>query len=568
MNPLNLKSFNEIQILGEVTDLTLIPEEEFFALQKNDIYKENSIPLGSNAQVVFYGKLFGQNAIIEQGNQDLYIITNVENFGMALLHYILDNVNLEIELSNTLPLKKIFNIHKEVLSMAGSLREMINQGKAGAPPQGTNNGQQFDYYNEQTQQETGGGIVQKKAVDLTKLTYFTRRYGYVLGYVCNVGPAISMTLKKTKVKNKTTNQEDINYNVVATQSKPSKVIRVLTAIPKGSCFKNGMPATPDDIYNGDIDFNEDDKDLIYFSWKPETAIAYIGALGKALPEYGPTHGARDHYKAEDILDNKPDVGFVEIVTRQNKRKDRKQGEDLIWSLKSTKRRTLFTPGNFIPLKIVKHIPTKCATAADAMNINKIAFSHWTKRVANSNESRLELALNHTSSLIFKREYVIGEGKDAKKVEGIGSVYFMESDTIKLGDSEVPRVQPSYIPWYTITKRGETPVTSPVTMIANKIESTSKEKKTVRYVNDYLTIESVTESGYKEYKPFLNYVERCMTIDELKALAKERKRAVPGGGSWDPNTKTSYQSFIHKSAVANDVEAIVHRYSKNQVLANN
>lgn len=567
MKPLDLKSMNQIQFLDKVTGLTLVAEDEFFALQKSDIYKENTIPLGKNATDVFYGKVNGEDVILERGDKDIYILADVENFGIAMLHYVYNSVSLAIETSSYLPLRKIFYITKEVLCMSnpnpGSLRSLMLQNQAPQP---------------QAQPFTGqvpvmedvahsGGIAPKAPFDTNKMIFFARAYGHVVGYICNVGPAITMSLKRTKVNDSVGGTSTDRFDIVASESKPSKIIRVLVALPRGCCMKNGTYASPEDIYTGDIDFNDSETDLVYIPWKQETAISYIGALGKALPEYGPTHGEKEHFTVEQILNNNPQVGFVEIIHRKNKKKDRTMAEDIIWSLKSSKRKCLFTPGNFIPLKLINHISTKCKTADDAYNVNRAAFGHWTKKAPHSNDSRLDLALSHTSSLIFMRQYELKDGKETKTVDGIGSVYFMESDTIKLGDgAEIPRMPLSYIPWYNVVRRGEkAPATVPVTMIAAKKEVISEKSKKPRYVNDYTLIEAMDTPAYSEYSDFLRHVEHFMTKEDLKGLVKEKKRNVPGGSAWDQNIKTSYAALIRKDSVTQDVEEIMHRYSRDQVL---
>lgn len=568
MKPLDIKSMEQFEILGEAHDIPTMDADEYFALQKQGIYKEDVIPLGKNTYEILYGKIDGEEVLIERGNTDVYIIGEAENFGIAMLHYVYNNVSLEMVPESTLPLRKIFNTHIRRLcqmsnSNASSLRAMMldaqpNTAGTVAAAQQTPPMEEPGY---------GSGITPKKAVDMKRLAYFTRKYGYVLGYICNVSPAITMSFKKLKVNDNPTGTNTDRYDIIAKQSKPSKIVRVLVAIPRGCCMKNNNLASPEAIYTGDIDFDDTATDLVYLRWQPETAISYIGALGKALPEYGPTHGEKEHFSPEDILNNNPKVGFVEIVTRRNKRKDRTQGDDFIWSLKSSKRRCLFTPGNYIPLKLVNHVSTACRTADEAYQINKTAFSHWSKKAAHSNDSKLDLALSHTSSLIFMRQYELQDGEGTKTVDGIGSVYFMESDSIKLSDGvEVPRMPLSYVPWYSIARRGEkAPATSPVTMIAAKKEVISEKSKKTRFVNDYTTIESVDTAAYKEYRDFLREVERCMTIDELKSLVKERKRSTPGSTVWDANIRTSYTSLIRKDSVMEDVEAIMNRYSRDQVL---
>lgn len=572
MNPLSIKSFKQFEILGEAKDLQTMDADEFFVLQNKGISKEDVIPLGKNTHEMLYGRIGGEEVLIEKGDQDVYILCEAENFGLAMLHYVYNNVSLELVLCNNLPLRQIFNTHmRRFFSMSTdmkpsntmSLRSMMLSENGANPAQST----PATFQTAMEEPTPSGGITPKKVVDMKRLAYFTRKYGYVIGYICNVGPAITMSFKKTKVNDTSTGINTDRYDIVAKQSKPSKVLRVLVALPRGCCMKNGSPAFPEDINNGDIDFDETATDLVYFRWKVDTAISYIGALGKALPEYGPTHGEKEHYSPEDILNANSKVGFVEIVTRKNKRKERTQGEEFIWSLKSNKRRCLFTPGNYIPLKIVNHIPTTCRNADEAYKVNQIAFSHWSKKAPKSNDSKLDLALSHTSSLIFMRQYELQDGEGTKTVDGIGSVYFMESDTIKLKDGvEVPRAPLSYVPWYVITRRGEkAPATTPVTMIASKKEAFSEKSKKTRYVNDYTTIDEVDTQAYKEYRDIIREVGHCMTTDELKSLGKERKRSVPGSASWDANIRTSYTSLIRKDSVIEDVEAIMNRYSRDQVL---
>ena len=561
MKPLELKSLTQVQIFDEVEGYDLVDEDEFFALQKSSIYKENTLPLGKFATSANYAKVGEEMVILERGKRDIYIIADVENFGMSMLHYISNNVSLAVELVSSLPLRKLFYITKEVLRMAnennGTLRAMLlNNGGAPVPPAAP----------EMEQYAPGTGITQKAPVDQAKLQYFARKYGHVLGYIVNQGPQISMTLKKIKEKDK-----DDRYEIRATQSKPSKALSVLFALPKGCCMKNGALARPLEIENGDFDYDESNTELLYNFLPPQAAAAYIGALGKALPEYGPTHGAKEHYDAKDILNNAPGVGFVETIARQNKKKNRAQGEDFIWTLKSTERRTLFCEHNFIPLKQAKHISVQCKTAADAMNVNTIAFGYWTKKAPNSNDTRLDLAMSHVSSQIFTRQYEIKDGDKVKTVDGIGSVYFAEKATIALADGvEVPRTPISYTPWNAVAKRGEkATVTEPLKEIVFKKEVTSEKSKKTRYVNDYLTVaDSLNAPEFKPYHTFLKYVELCMTQDELKGMLKTSSRKAPGGGAWEPNVKASYNRLLADGKVNQDIDEMIHRYSRNQILTAN
>lgn len=577
MNPLGLTSITQIKILGDIDKSLLIPANEFLALQKSGVYKENKVPLGANATEVYYATINGEEVIYQRGTNEIYVIADVDNFGFAILHYILNNVTLAVEPVDSLPLIKLFNFHKEVLQMNDStqlkkLQQMALQKRSAVAEQpGTEAGLAPMTFSGAPQENVtlSGGITPKGTANEKSVAMFAKLYGHVDGYICGTGPQISMSLRKTKAKDKTGGKDTYNFNIIPVQSKPSKIVRILLALPKGCCMKDGQPATPAEINEGNFDFDKDQTDLVYLAVRNETAIAYIGSLGKALPEYGPTHGEKKHYSAEDILGNKENVGFVEMVYRQNKRKDRKQGEDVIMSLKPTKRRSLFRQGNHVPLKLVKHISTECKTAEDAMKINQIAFGYWDKKANGSNESRLNIALNNTSSLLFKRQYEIvnADGKK-EKVDGIGSAFFMEGTSVKLADgAAIPKMNPSYVPWYVVAKRGEgDPVTEPLTQIAYKEEVISKNGKP-RYVNKYLTLaENSGDKEYEEYRPFLNTVKKYLSDDELHTLGKERKRNVPGSKSFSPEADAAFLNLLHtNSNLAEDVNKIFEQHAMEQLM---
>lgn len=578
MNVLEFKSLNQVELLGDVKGFDFIDADEFFALQKNSIYRHNSLPIGKGVNKISYARVDGEDVIVQFGDGLFYMIANTDNFGIAYLSFVWDTVTLVVEPFEYLPLRKLIYLQKEVLVMStqqtNTLREMLKQqqeagggaipftqqdaGINGTPDmQGTPN----------PAPTTGGGMTTKSAVQDSMRTSFARAYGFVMGYICKTGPYTTMQLKKTPDKSTATEKTANKYTVQAVQSKPSKYTHVLVGLPRGCCMKDGAPATPADIQAGNVDFNQQEKEPMYFVWHHDTAVAYIGALGKALPEYAPTHtSSKTHHSAEDIINNKSGIGFVEVIARRNRRSDRNNSSEYLWSLKSTLRRTLFMPGNFIPLKLITHISTECTTAEQAYNLNQIAFSGWDRKQKDSAESKLDLALSHVSSQIFKREYTLADGKVD---DAIGSVFFMESDSMKVGDVDVPRIPLSYVPWHAMTQKGKTaPPTEPLKEIARKDKvKTQKGNDVYRFA--YITAaDSLDHKEYKEYKAFYrDCVTKCMTEDEFKAMATTtRKSRTPGSDRWDPSINASFQALLNNSTVQDDTNAILNRYGRKMALA--
>ncbi len=583
MNPLDFKNLDDIKILSKYALNNVLPEKEYFTMQDSGKDMSDFIPLGENIDKIHIGSFQGENLIIQQGKSDIYLITDVNKFGFSMVHYILQHDNKKVTLSNSLPIKQLFT-NKEVSFMnntnvgnlAGLAKLNLNS-QVGSQQQESYQATQpvaaqQPAYVAPPVNQVGTGMAHSSNVSRSQIATVARAFGYVIGYITQTGPQIKMKLAKTSTKKQGSSTAEVSYSIQAVESKPSKPIRVLAALPKGICMKEGRPASADEIYSCNIDFNDKDTDLAYFSWKQHTAVAFIGAVGKALPEFAPTHNdARAHYNPKDILENKVNMGYVEIVSRENRRRDRGNGEDYLWSLKSTARRSLFTPNNYLPLKQFQHIPIKCSNDLDAYNLNKIAFGGLDKKVPHTSVTRLETAYSECPQTIYKREYVLTEdGKEVKK-DGIGSIYFMAGESDKVGDTEHPKSVLNYTPWYATAEKGKTAETKPVTRIVNKVEKASKSDPTkVSLRNVYITFAADYGVGahkgeWKQYESFIRYIEPCISVDEIKALtSKDSSRGVIGGQQWSTDIQNSFLKLAKSSEVMSDHEAVAQKYSRDQL----
>lgn len=441
----------------------------------------------------------------------------------------------------------------------------------------------------QPQEMQGTGMASVGNASKSQIKSLATACGYVFGYIAPLGPQLRMQLKKTTKKKTETTPAETTYSIVATEAKPTKPLRVLAALPKGICMKDGRPASPEEIFNCNIDYNGSDTDLAYFCWQNDTAVAYIGAVGNQLPEYAPTHtGDKQHYSPKDILANKvPNMGYVQIVSRQSKNLTIANGDDIKWSLKSTARRTLYTPNNFVPLKQLEHISTKCNSVEDARKLNNIAFgSLGLSTIKGSSTTRLQLAFNECPQVIYKRKYTIVEDGNETVEEGIGSIYFMygETDTGEIDTHEKDekgnpimatktygKTQLSYIPWYATSAKGSSPETKTVTQIVNKDFQANKSNPNVkRPKNIYIELAKTYGDNkynkiWNQYKPFIDLIAPCISIDELKNMkTRDNKRNNTANAAWSADIQQSFLKLTKNETVMSDHEALAQKYATDQL----
>lgn len=588
MNPLALKSMDDLKIIADYPLSNAIPERDYFLQQERGDDLEKYYPLGYGVEKVYIAELNGKKLLMQKGKSDFYLIADVHNFGFSLVHYILHTDNRKVRLSDSLPIQQLFH-YKEEFTMEASLggltrlnlNSQLNKGDSSTGYNAVQAGQQ-----EQQQLMQGTGITSSAKVNNAQLKDLATAFGYVIGYISPNGPQLRMQLKKTTTKKQDSSRTE-SYSIVAVESKPSKATRVLAALPKGICMKGGQLASASEIQSGDFDFDADNTDLAYFCWQEKTAIAYIGVLGQKLPEYAPTHtGNKSHPTPREILTNKAeDLGYVIIVARENKKQGQSSDNKYNWYLKSTARRSLYTPTNFLPLKQFEHTSIECKTEEDVYRLNRVAFSNLDNNTAKGKlQNRLELACTNCPQLIFKRNYEFMQDGQKKEIkDAIGSSFFMVGEKmevkskVKNGDKEeevvkeYPKTSLTYIPWHATNIKGVTPEAKAVTQILNK-KFEQQKNGNIRPKN--ITIDFSETYGdnkynkyWKPYEAFIKTITPCISIDGLKNLtAKDNKRKQFSQKAWSKDIENSFMLLTkHKDVIA-DHDAIVQNFSKEALIA--
>lgn len=583
---------DDLQIIAEYPLSNAIPERDYFLQQEKGDNLEKYYPLGYGADKVYLAELNGKKLLLQKGKSDFYLITDVHNFGFSLVHYILHTDNRKVRLSDSLPIQQLFH-YKEEFDMATTALERLNrmglnarlgEGDTEVSYDAVQNGQQVQPMQQQPMQ--GTGITTSSKVDTTQLKELATAFGYIIGYISPNGPQLRMQLRKTTTKKQDSSKTE-SYSIVAVESKPSKATRVLAALPKGICMKGGQLASATEIQSGDFDFDSDNTDLAYFCWQEKTAIAYIGVLGKRLPEYAPTHtDSKSHPDPRDILMNKVDnLGYVQIVARENKKKDKTSDNLYNWYLKSTARRSLYTPKNFLPLKQFEHISIECKTEEDVYRLNEIAFGSLNNKVRDGENNRLDTACTHCPQLIFKRNYeLMQDGQKTVVKDAICSSFFMVGEKMEVKTKvknaegkeedvvrEYPKASLTYIPWHATNIKGITPEAKPVTQILNKNKEITKQGST-RFKNIAIEFErTYGDNKYSKYwKPYENFIKTiapCISVDGLKSLtAKDNNRKQFNQKPWSKDIENSFLLLTkHKDVVA-DHDAIVQNFSKEALIA--
>lgn len=366
-----------------------------------------------------------------------------------------------------------------------------------------------------------------KGTKLASLRMAIQSRGYVFGYIMGNAPATAFYPQKKKSKDGDTSV------LVCRQTKPTKPLAVLMALPKNAVMKGSALADPSDIAEGNVDFDPNSKnnDLLFQMFTVPAAISYISAFGNKLPEFAPNvSDASKQWSVEDILRNRPQVSYVYVkATKNNRASSADKASQFRFSLKTSDsvRRTLFTRKNFVPLRAVEHTPVTINNDQDAMRVNECAFGalKYRKKKAEgqATQSMLDWACAQMPRLIWKQTYEIVDNDGMKSsVEGIGSAFFMSgSDGVNGNGEPVQYVEPTYYPWYMTSAKGQTP--SKVTEIVYRELAMPKEDgKQPRMVTKPITLKG--NQGHPLFKPYDKFFKEALKFaseDEIYALGSKQ-----------------------------------------------
>lgn len=401
-------------------------------------------------------------------------------------------------------------------------------------------------------------------VDLRRLQREAIAKGYVAGYIMGSAPAITLTMSKKKVKD-----SDPVFNIVAKESKPSRPLAVLLALPARCVKKAGVLAAPAEIMSGMVDFATTSADeMVYQSFPVPAAIAYISALGGRLPEYAPfVSDAKQQWSPEAILAGQPEVTFVRVHATENKSRMSGSQEKFRFSLKSTSdRRSLYTEKNHVCLRALEHMPVSCKSEEDAYNLNEAAFGGWRYRKPKTEtKDALSKAIAECPSQIWRKQYTI----NGEQHEGIGSAFFMAGpeDTNEAGESIMQR-QLMYFPWWQTGARRPTVGTRVDRMVKRTLRPAEGEKKERMVTNPILWKDQPNHAMFKPYSQFVDYIlgNGYIREDKLKSMGGRAAKAKREAKGLTADQLSSLKQFLRQSDVEADIQAVQDEAADRTVLA--
>lgn len=539
-------SIDDIQIISTERDLNTMPEELFFKDREEGVMRPNTIPLPEGVTAWMRAKYQGEDVHIARNKDTLWMLADTTIFGYCLFKLVSqpdNDTTFKVAYQGG---NRIISTERSSVIMAGSLADIAARYQGGSVNPMNLGGQSVA----PMAPAAGEGI--SRNVDARRLHSEIVTRGYVAGYVMGNAPALTMTLTRKKAKDGT-----VTANIVAKESKPSRCLAVLIAMPANCVQRNGMLATPTDIQAGMVDYSENRSEMLYQSFSVNAAIGYISAFGGRLPEYAPNvSDARQQWSAEDILSGKPDVSFVYVHATENKSRNSRSQDQFRFSLKTTSgRRSLYTLGNHVCLRALEHTSVKCSSDEDAYKLNEMAFGAWRYRKKKSEpENALQRAMRDCPSQIWATKYTV----DGKEVEGIGSCFFVNGSQVTSASGETLAVKPlSYYPWYqTGDQRQEMPsrVDRIVTRVLRRAEGDKKENMITKpvYMKD-----DPNNALFRPYNKFVDFVVNTgfLSRDKLVSLGSRATKSKVRSLALTPEQKSSLEYFLRREEVEAEIQSV-------------
>lgn len=408
---------------------------------------------------------------------------------------------------------------------------------------------------------SGEGVSQ--VVEARRLHSEMLTRAYLAGYVMANAPALTMSVTRKRAADGTT-----TANIVAKQSKPSRCLSVMMALPANCVQRNGVLANPSDIAAGLVDYSSDRDEMLYQPMSVSAAIGYISAMGGRIAEYAPhVSDAKEQWSASDILSGKPEVSFVYVKPTENKSKNSRSQDQFRFSLKTTSpRKSLYTPKNHVCLRALEHTSVKCDSEKRAYELNEIAFGAMRyRKKKDETENALQRAMRDCPSQIWTKTYDI----DGEKKEGIGSAFFMAGQSIKSAAGEEIVARPlTYVPWdQTGGARGSVVgdrVESIVLRVFRPAEGDKKENMVTRPI---LYRESPNDPAFRGYARFVDFITSTGFIsrENLVTLGSRSSKSKTRSMEMTPEQKTSLEYFLRSEAVEADIAAVIGDAANRAVL---
>lgn len=543
--------------IGDIDNtLNLLPEEIFFKDREEGKMWSNTVPQPDGVKHWNRAKFRGEDVHVADLGSTFYVLADTTVFGYTMFRYLSSAeddslLRIAFQRGNRIIAKERSNVIMANLSqLAGqygpSMNPMSLDGGNTAPAPSM-------------APVSGEGIA--SGVDVTRLRKEALTRGYVAGYVMGNAPARTMNLATKKDK-----QGVSQSNIVAKESKPSRCLAVLMALPANCVMRNGTMAQPSDIEAGAVEYATTDKnEMIYQSFTPFAAISYIYALGGRLPEYAPNVSNADkQWTAEDILGGKPEVSFVYV--KAIPARSAKSKSPFRFALKTTSgRRSLYTDRNIVCLRALEHASVKISSEEDAYEVNNMAFAHWKYNKKNTeNESSLQKAMNRCPSQIWKVMYTV----NGVEKEGIGSAFFMLGSTVNSASGEAIAKRPlSYVPWWPCGD--QKPEVLPVvqTLVKREFQPADGDKKE-RMVTKPLYYKDVPNDPlFKGYARFVSYIEKTgyLTHDALIALGSRTTKSKAKSFKYTPEERSALEYFMRDESVNAEIQAVRDAVTDRSVL---
>lgn len=535
---------SDIQVIAPETDLNTVPEELFFKDREAGILRPNTIPLPNGVDRWMRAKYKGEEVLFARTENTIYMLADTTIFGYCLFKLVSSNENDTTFKVAYQGGNRIITNERRNIVMNASLKEIAARYPGNAV-------QPMNLGNTAPAMTPTSGEGVSRSVDVRRLHTEIVTRGYVAGYVMGNAPALTMSLTRKKAQDGT-----VTANIVAKESKPTRCLAVLMALPANCVQRNGVLATPEDIAAGNIDYT-DSSEMLYQSFTVNAAISYISNMGGQLPEYAPTvSDAHKQWTAEDILSGNPAVSFVYVHATENKSRTSRSQEQFRFNLKTTSsRRSLYTEGNHVCLRALKHVSTKCTTEADAYRLNQIAFGSWAYRKKKSEpENALQRAMRDCPSQIWKATYTV----DGVEKEGIGSAFFMAGSSVKSESGEnITRKPLTYFAWYQTGDQRPAVGANVDRIVLREFRAASSEHKEGMVTVPVLYKEEPNNALFRGYQKFVEFITNTGFIsrDKLVTLGVRAAKSKTRSLALTPAQKSSLQFFMRNQDVEAEIQAV-------------
>lgn len=551
-------------IVGKpATHVRPMPEEKFFEWRatmcnRNGVMPDpgDRVPLPSNVPYWYTGSISGTEGLVYLDKKHLYALMETEKTGYCLFHWEYTG-DERYYTSARLFVRPIIERRVYIMGMNGRLAQMVDQ-TARAARMG------FDVSNSESAQAASADAPtgMTGGVNPMVLSKFAMTHGYVFGYVMGNAPQITMSVSRKKK-----NDGTVDSTIIAKQSRPSRFLSVLMALPAKCVMRNGVLASPQDIQQCNVEWNRGDAEMIYTAMPKDAAISYIFALGGALPDYAPNveEDRKTQWDAAAILNESPEVSFVQARAALSSAESAEN--KFLYRLKPVNgRRSLFTKHNHVCLRAVVHqeIPDGVLTPEQAYELNESAFGHLRYRETRTKDTDcLTRAIADCPSMLCLKDYDI----NGTIKKGIGSCFFMTDDTEET-PSGTPMIRQTveYYPWH-LSGDKKPPAAYPCKQIVKRVPTTTKAGNE-RLVPVALTYKENRQAAeFAEYAPFVDAAIKkgFITQERLENLGGRSARTSRLKLSMDEDTRAALSSFIMSDKVMSEVDDVMNRVANEMML---